>query len=123
MIDTCRYCVKLGGFFFVPLIIMLFVAGCESPGAERGTAGLESSNPAARIMAIKQAVDSKDTTAISRLVDCLQNEDESVRFYAVAALRRITGTDRGYDYKDSPQLRQAAVKRWRDFLDPNGVTE
>lgn len=105
------------------LLVMLLFAGCDSAGGESGNAALESSNPTVRIMAIKRAGDSKDSDAVPRLVDCLQNEDESVRFYAVEALRRITGTDRGYDYKDSPQKRAAAVKRWRDFLDTDGVSE
>jgi hypothetical protein len=104
------------------MVVLIFV-GCQSAGGERGDTGLESSDPTVRIMAIKRAGDSKDSAAIPQLVDCLQNEDNSVRFYAVEALRRITGTDRGYDYKNSPQKRAAAVKRWRDFLDPDGVTE
>jgi len=49
-------------------------------------------------------------------VDLLQDEDKSVRFYTIESLRRITGTDNGYDYKAAPQMRAAAVERWRKFL-------
>ena len=105
------------------LMMVLVFVGCQSAGGKYGDTGLESSSPTVRIMAIKRAGDSKDSAAVPQLVDCLQNEDESVRFYAVEALRRITGTDRGYDYKESPQKRAAAVKRWRDFLEPDGATE
>ena len=122
MITICRYCRKFGVLLFVLMVMLVFV-GCQSAGGEYGDTGLESSNATVKIMAIKRAGDSKDSAAIPQLVDCLQNEDDSVRFYAVEALRRITGTDRDYDYKDPPQKRDAAVKRWRDFLDSNGVTE
>ena len=124
MIAIYRYCRKFSRLLFLPIamVILVFV-GCQSAGDEYGDTGLESSNPTVRIMAIKRAGDGKDSAAVPQLVDCLQNEDESVRFYAVQALRRITGTDRGYDYKDPPQKRAAAVKKWRDFLDADGVTE
>lgn len=70
-------------------------------------------------MAAKWAGDNKISAAVPRLVDFLQDEDPSVRFYSIGALRRITGTNHGYDYKAAPYLRAAAVKRWRKSLDPN----
>ena len=122
MMANYGYCRKFSGLFFVLLMVLAF-AGCESQERWQEAANLESSDSTVVIMAIKQAGDSKESAAIPQLVDCLQNEDESVRFYAAEALRRITGTDRGYDYKDSLQTRTAAVERWRDFLDSNGVAE
>ena len=122
MMTIYGYYQKFGVLLFVLMMVLVFV-GCQPAGGEHGDAGLASSNPTARIMAIKRAGDSKDSLAVPQLVDCLQNEDDSVRFYAVEALRRITGTDRGYDYKDPPQKRAAAVKRWQDFLATSGVTE
>jgi hypothetical protein len=122
MMTIRRYYRRFGVLLFVLMMVLVF-AGCQSAGGQRDDAGLESSNPTLRIMAIKRAGDSKDSAAVPQLVDCLQNEDNSVRFYAVEALRRITGTDRGYDYKDPPQKRAAAVKRWQDFLATSGVTE
>ena len=105
------------------LLMIPAFTGCESQERWNETANLESSDSAVIIMAIKRAGDSKEQAAVPHLVDCLQNEDKSVRFYAAEALRRITGTDRGYDYKEPPQARAAAVKRWRDFLDSNGASE
>ena len=122
MMTICRYCRRFSGLLFVLMMVLVFV-GCQPAGDQREDAGLESSNPTVQIMAIKRAGDSKDSSAVPQLVDCLQNEDDSVRFYAVEALRRITGTDRGYDYKEPPQKRAAAVKRWQDFLATNGATE
>ena len=85
-----------------------------------GLSDLDSPNPAVRIMAIKWAGDNKVSSAIPRLVDLLHDEDTSVRFFAIEALRRITGTNNAYDYKAGPQLRAEAVERSREFIKSNG---
>ena len=113
-----RYCKCFAGFgYFVPLIFV--IAGCDHYGRKFGLSDLEDPNPRIRIMAIKWAGENKVSAAVPRLVDLLQDEDLSVRFYSICALNRITGTDHGYDYKAAPHLRAAAVKRWREFLDAN----
>jgi hypothetical protein len=100
---------------------ILLLSGCRGPFDHKmGLSDLESPNPAVRIMAIKWAGDNKVLSALPRLVDFLHDEDTSVRFFAIEALQRITGTDNGYDYKASPQLRAEAVERWREFLKSNG---
>ena len=104
-------------------LIALMPAGCISAERKYTVSDLESTEPAVRIMAIKWAGDNKVSSALPQLVECLQSDDKSVRFYAVGALRRITGTDRGYDYKAAANLRAAAVEHWREFLDTNGVAE
>jgi len=99
----------------------LVLSGCRGPfDRKMRLSDLDSPNPVVRIMAIKWAGDSKASSAIPRLVDFLHDEDTSVRFFAIEALRRITGTNSGYDYKASPQLRAEAVERWREFLKSNG---
>ncbi|MHC4455883.1 MAG: HEAT repeat domain-containing protein [Planctomycetota bacterium] len=98
--------------------IILSLSGCgDSFNRKMTLSDLESTNPTIRIMAIKWAGDNKISQAVPQLVDSLQNEDKSVRFYSIEALRRIVGTDHGYDYKTAPHLRATAVKRWREFLD------
>jgi len=102
------------------VLLVLTLAGCgDSFNREMGLSDLESPNPAVRIMAIKWAGDNKVWAAVPRLVDLLEDEDASVRFYAVAGLRRITGSDEGYDYKSGAVERAAAVGRWRKFVDEN----
>jgi hypothetical protein len=97
--------------------ITLMLTGCSNPSSRRiEFSDLESPNPTVKVLAIKRAGVNKISSAVPRLVDLLQDEDESVRFYAIASLRRITGTDNGYDYKAAPQRRAAAVERWREFL-------
>lgn len=101
------------------VLITLMLAGCDPFDRKFGLSDLESPDTRVRIMAIKWAGDNKISPAVPQLVDFLQNEDKPVRFYAIEALRRITGTDHGYDYKAAPHIRAAAVKRWREFLDSN----
>ena len=99
----------------------LVLSGCSGPfDRKMGLSDLDSPNPGVRIMAIKWAGDNKASSATPRLVDFLQDEDTSVRFFTIEALRRITGTDNGYHYKANPKLRAEAVGRWREFLKSNG---
>ena len=102
--------------YFLAPVIGVF-AGCGNPyGRQMELTDLEDPNPTVRIMAIKWAGENKLEPAVPLLVDSLQDEDPSVRFYAVEGLRRITGTDNGYDYKAPAYERAAAIERWREFL-------
>ena len=112
---------NLCAFAWLLTTTTLALSGCGGPfDRQMSLSDLDSPNPAVRIMAIKWAGDSRASSAVPRLVDFLQDEDASVRFFAIEGLRRITGTDNGYDYKASPQLRAEAVERWREFLRSNG---
>jgi hypothetical protein len=98
-------------------ILLLILVGCDPYDRQFGMSDLESPDTGVRIMAIKWAGDNKVTEAVPRLVDFLHDEDRAVRLYSIEALRRITGTDYGYDYKSEPAARIAAIKRWRRFID------
>ncbi len=105
---------------FCFVLIILMQGGCGDPFSRKmGLSDLEDPNPAIRIMAIKWAGDNKVSAAVPRLVEFLQDEDRSVRFYAIESLDRITGTNQGFDYKATPEKRAAAVKRWREFIEEN----
>lgn len=78
---------------------------------------MHSPDPADRIAAIKQAVDRKDSRALPALVERLEDEDEAVRFYAILALEKMTGTRLGYEYWADSAERAAAVNRWRRRLE------
>jgi len=115
-LKQCKWCACVG----CRVLIILILTGCGDPFDRKfGLSDLESPDTRVNIMAIKWAGDNKISPAVPQLVDFLQSEDKSVRFYAIGALRRITGTDHGYDYKADPYRRALAVKRWREFLDSN----
>ena len=112
----------LAGWLCFGVGIILILGGCGSLfDRKMQLSDLQDPNPAVRIMAIKWAGDNKVSSAVPQLVNSLQDEDRSVRFYAVEALRRITGTDNGYDYKANPKLRAEAVGRWREYLKTKGL--
>ncbi len=89
----------------------------KKPGIE----DLEDERLTVRIRAIKWAGEEKVEAAVPLLVDRLEEQDESVRFFAIGSLERITGTDQGYDYKSGASQRAEAVKRWRAWLKDRGA--
>lgn len=100
--------------------IPMILAGCSSDlDRNMNLADLQSPNLTVQVMAIKWAGDNKLSQAVPQIVDLLQHEDISVRFYAIQSLKRITGTDNGFDYKANPKSRAAAVQRWREFVKSN----
>ena len=96
--------------------IILLLAGCGQTVEKIGISDLESPDPAVRVRAIKWAGENKVSEAVPLLVDRLQEQDSSVRFFAIMSLERITGTDHGYDYKADAAARKEAVDRWRQAL-------
>jgi len=96
--------------------IISILAGCSAPTSSLTLADLESPDPAVRIQAIKWAGENKIAQAVPLLVDRLQEPDTSVRFFAIVSLKKITGTDHGFDYKANPAQRGQAVRRWREML-------
>lgn len=107
---------------------LLLVGGWVSaPGCGRAERPanllLESPSPALRVQGIVQAGERSDRSAVPALVDRLEDEDEAVRFYAILALERLTGTRRGYDYGAPEAERRAAVDRWRRSVVQGSVGE
>lgn len=96
-----------------------WVAGCN-PGADSLLVRLESPDPADRIRTIlavtaaPAGVDRQEAAAA--LVDRLDDEDEAVRFFAIAALDRLTGQRFGYRSWSPPGTRTSAVDRWRAYV-------
>jgi len=100
--------------------VVLIQTGCNGPfDRKMELKDLDNPDSAVRVMAIKWAGENKLSMAVPQLVDLLQHEDKSVRFYAIGSLKRITGTDNGFDYKTDPEKRAAAVQRWREFIKSN----
>jgi hypothetical protein len=79
--------------------------------------GLADEDASFKIPAIKTAVSRKDRSAEPQLVSDLSSTDPAVRFYAIEALRRLTGEDLGYRYYDNETDRAPAVARWQEWMD------
>lgn len=77
---------------------------------------LQSSNEDVRMAAILQAGREKDPKAVPYLVDRLGDSYAEVRFAAIVALEKITGTNREYRYWAPTADREQAIARWRQWL-------
>ncbi|MCY2928566.1 MAG: HEAT repeat domain-containing protein [Planctomycetota bacterium] len=100
------------------LLAGLVLGGCPGPDA-RGPAlrtRFESEDPVDRVAAIRQAAAANDKTALPALVACLSDSESDVRFFAISALRTMTGQDLGYHHYDGEQARREAANRWREYL-------
>lgn len=98
--------------------LLIVVAGCASGGGTQPVS-LEASDPSDRIRAIVAATDQGEgdlRSTVAALVDRLEDEDEAVRFYAIAGLDRLTGQRWGYRAYDPAPRRRVAVERWRRNL-------
>jgi HEAT repeat protein len=101
------------------VILLTEVGGCVHP---RAPIRFDSPDVNARIAAIRHAVRTKDQSAAPHLVVALDDDDPAVRFYAIEALRQLTGERKGYNYfEDDPDLRRPAVDRWRAWVEQQGM--
>ena len=74
-------------------------------------------DPDSNIPAMKIAALSHDAKSQAALVQQLSSDDPAVRFYAIDALRRLTGQTFGYRYYDDDEDRKPAVERWKRWLE------
>jgi DNA-binding transcriptional LysR family regulator len=104
-----------GRFRALPCLAVLLVLGaCHTPPGPRRE--LTNPDPAGKIPAMRQAVRQQDRSGIAHLVSDLDSDDPAVRFYAITALRELTGQDLGYIYYDDDPERTSAVERWKEWL-------
>jgi hypothetical protein len=103
------------------MMAVALAAGC-GPGRTPYPEALQSQRPEERTLAVKHAAEAHDRSAIPTLVDRLEDEDEAVRFYAILALEKLTGTRLGYDYSSPETQRRQAVERWRRYVQASGTT-
>jgi len=95
---------------------LLGLSGCL-PSGEDLQAKLQDEDPAVRLEAIRRAGRIKDRPSVPYLIDRLTDSQRDVRFFAVLALREITGENMGWKHYAPPDERDKAVKRWRKWLE------
>ena len=86
--------------------------GCFAPEKP----SLSSNDPSLKIPAIRTSAKQRDEKAIHQLVADLDSDDPAVRFYAITALREITGKTFDYRYYQDEIRRRPALERWQDWL-------
>ncbi len=103
------------------LFLSLGLAACAAWGCTDFThpslaQRLQADDPNVRIQAVVEAGKAKDPQAVPYLVDRLQDREGDVRFFAILALKQITGQTLDYNYWDPQDRRDQAVQRWREWL-------
>lgn len=97
-------------------VLAACLTGCD--GSDKSLyVRLQDEDPAVRIFAARRAGGIRDAKAVPYLIDRLSDSERDVRFFAVLALRKITGETKGYKHYASARQRAEAELRWRAWLD------
>ena len=99
--------------------LALGMGGCVEPA---GKQALDNPDSLVKIRVLKEISrdGGHDARTLARVVEELDNRDPAVRFYAIAALRTVTGQTFGYRYYDEETARQPAIEKWRQWLADQG---
>ena len=100
--------------YAILILALLPLTGCSV--LSLGRPALASEDPALKIPAMKSAARDHDQSAIPLLIKALSSQDSAIRFYAIYALRKITGHQFGYIYYASEHRRKIAIRRWRKWF-------
>ncbi|MCD4825632.1 MAG: HEAT repeat domain-containing protein [Phycisphaerae bacterium] len=104
------------------LLAGMLWGGCVASTPEVGTIfqRLQNEDPAVRIEAAVEAGKTRNSKALPLLVDRLSDTESEVRLFASLALEKIVGekqfAELGWKFYDSPDVRQKAVEKWRQWL-------
>ena len=98
-------------------VIILSLALLGTVGCRTGTPAERADEPAQRITAAFQASQGQERPLTAALVGLLDDDSLAVRYYAIGALSRQTGTTMGYHYAAPHEAREAAAARWRRYVE------
>jgi len=101
---------------FVLLLAAAAGVSCEGPLPLSMAARFQDEDPKVRIEAIAEAARTRDDAALPFLVDRLTDIEPDVRFFAIGALKDLTGRTLGYKHYQPAKQRNEAVERWRRWL-------
>ena len=95
----------------------VLLTGCGGRGVDESRiSDIESDLPTFQISAMHKAAQAGNYDYLAEQIELLSSEDSAVRFYAIMSLKKLTGTDNGYNYMHDSARRYEAVKRWRKWL-------
>jgi hypothetical protein len=97
-------------------VLAVWSGGCGPAASESLSQRLQAENPHVRQEALIEAARNNQRDMLGYMVAALSDTDSVVRMTAILALERMTGTKRGYRYFEPWDQRQAAIRRWRDWL-------
>ncbi len=97
-------------------VLAVCSAGCGPTASPSLAQRLQNENPHVRQEALIEAARNNRRDLLGYMVAALSDTDSVVRMTAILSLERMTGTKRGYRYFEPWDKRQAAIRRWRDWL-------
>ena len=97
----------------IVILVVLSSLGCRGSLPAPNVAAEEVD---AKIPGIKRAAESRDRSALPKLVESLNDDDPAVRLFAIAALEKFAGERFGYEYYLDEEQRKPALARWREWL-------
>jgi len=100
-------------------IALAAASGCTStsePATGDLRLDLHHRDPRVRAQAAFRTAEAGREDLAEDLIACLEDRDDSVRFIAGIALKRLTGRDFGYLSYTDPRIRSEAAARWRAWL-------
>jgi len=103
------------------LVMVAVSAGGCGTGAAGGWWRPKQRDESQRLAAAFQAAQTGKSSLTSEMVDWLDDDNIAVRYYAIQALSRQTGTDMGYHYAAPVESRRAAADRWRAYVQAAGT--
>jgi hypothetical protein len=98
---------------------VMVLTGCSAESGQ--IRQLKSSVPQERLQAVRWLARHGSPGSLNALVEVLDDRDGAVRWAAAEALRERTGQSFGYQAGDTPQRRQEAIARWRQWLRDEGI--
>lgn len=113
-------CVRLQRAVGLGLAAGIVCAACGCM-ARMVRADIQSPDAETRGRAIREAAQRRDERAIPLIVDRLEDEDQSVRLFAILALEEMTGQRMGYLYYKPTGTQADALRRWRDYVTRRGT--
>ncbi len=93
---------------------LLTAPGCTAP---KEPAAVGHPDPSVKIRGMKKAARERDLATARQLVRDLDSDDPAVRFYAINALRDMTGETFEYRYYFDERQRKPSLKTWQQWLD------
>ena len=105
---------------YASAVILLGLALLSSTGCRTAASAgrdMEADEPARRIAAAFESTRGNKRALTAALVELLGDESLAVRYYAIGALSRQTGTTMGYHYAAPPEIRDAAAARWHRYVE------
>ncbi len=98
------------------VVQLAVVGGCGRGVHEAEVSDIEGKYPAFQAAAMYKAAKEDNREYLARQVELLGDDDAAVRFYAIMSLKKMTGTDNGYNYRYDAVRRREAIERWKEWI-------